>query len=133
MVAIQGTKGTLFEGGSTYRLKGRNAYLTLIEAFGPTGNRYYRSFVASTLDGAWTPLADSWDNPFAGSANVTFDGGAAWTKDVSHGEMVRDGYDQKLEIDPAKLQFLYQGVDPAQTGVDYSQLPYRLSLLTQTR
>ena len=116
VVAIQGTKDTLFEGGSTYHLKGKNAYLTLIEAFGPTGNRYYRSFVASTLEGTWVPLADSWTNPFAGKTNVTFDGGTAWTNDISHGEMIRDGYDQNLEIDPANLQFLYQGVDPSQTS-----------------
>jgi hypothetical protein len=130
VVAIQGTKDTLFEGGSTYHLKGKAAYLTLIEAFGPTGNRYYRSFVATTLEGTWVPLADSWTNPFAGKTNVTFDGGTAWTNDISPGEMLRDGYDQTLEIDPANLQFLYQGVDPTRTSVEYSQLPYRLGLLT---
>ena len=44
-VAIQGVKETVFEGSMTYRLKGKDAYLTLVEAFGPTGNRFFRSFV----------------------------------------------------------------------------------------
>ena len=47
-VAIQGVKETVFEGSMTYRLKGKDAYLTLVEAFGPTGNRFFRSFVSST-------------------------------------------------------------------------------------
>jgi hypothetical protein len=132
-VAIQGVKETVFEGGMTYHLKGKDAYLTLVEAFGPTGNRFYRSLVAPALDGVWTPLAADWLNPFASKMNVTFPGGAAWTNDISHGELIRDGHDQKLEIDPANLQFLYQGADPAQTGIEYSQIPWKIGLLTQTQ
>ncbi len=131
-VSIQGVKETVFEGSAHYRIKGKDAYLTLVEAFGPTGNRFYRSFVASTLDGVWSPLADSWANPFAGRTNVTFADGVAWTNDISHGELLRDGHDQKLEIDPANLRMLYQGVDPTKTSGEYSQIPYRLALLTRT-
>jgi endo-1,4-beta-xylanase len=129
-IAIQGTKDSLFEGDAVYRIKGKNAYLAMIEAFGPTGNRYYRSFVAPALDAAWVSLADSWANPFASRMNVTFPGATAWTNDISHGELIRDGYDQTLEIDPTNLQFLYQGADPSKTNVDYSQIPYQLGLLT---
>ena len=131
VVAIQGVKETVFEGGMTYRIKGKAAYLTLVEAFGPTGNRFYRSFVSPTLDGVWSPLAADWTNPFAGKTTVTFEGGA-WTNDISHGEIIRSGYDQKLEIEPSNLQFLYQGADPAQTSIEYSQIPWKLALLTQT-
>jgi len=132
VVVMKDAKERLYEGGSTYRLKGMNRYLTLIEAMGPSGTRYYRSFVADTLDGAWTPLADSWENPFAGQSNVSFEG-AAWTRDFSHGELIREGYDETLTVDPNNLRFLYQGVDPAQTGVEYFRLPYRLALLTPAR
>jgi endo-1,4-beta-xylanase len=54
-----------------------------------------------------------------------------WTADFSHGEMIRASNDQHLVINPCHMQFLYQGEDPAASGA-YSQLPWRLGLLTQT-
>ncbi|WP_329072303.1 non-reducing end alpha-L-arabinofuranosidase family hydrolase [Streptomyces sp. NBC_01429] len=89
--------------------------------------RVYRAWTSPSLDGAWTQIA----NPFAGLTNVTFPNGQ-WTNDVSHGELIRTGYDQTMEIDPCDLRLLYQGVDPGSTNVPYSQLPYQLGLLTQT-
>jgi hypothetical protein len=218
VVALQVEDGQsendLFEGSATYKIRGENRYLTLIEAIGPTGKRYYRSFVADTLDGEWTPLADTWESPFAGPTNViSYDdvpsaggaggsgglapGGAAgsgtstaagdagtpgaagtagalgaggavggiagapsaggadgsagapgsvagaagqsgtagatqvpWTVDISHGELLRDGYDQTMTINACNLQLLYQGRRSVAASLDYSQLPYRLGLLT---
>jgi hypothetical protein len=38
-----------------------------------------------------------------------------------------------LEIDPCHLQFFYQGLDPgSDDGRPYSQLPWKLGLLTRT-
>jgi hypothetical protein len=122
-------KFELFEGSAHYKVKGRDQYLTIIEAIGG-GGRFYRSWTASALEGPWTPLADTEQEPFAGAANVTYESGVAdWTNDVSHGEIIRDGVDQTMTIDACNLRFLYQGRDPS-SGGEYSQLPYRLGLLT---
>ena len=116
--------GKLFEASNVYKVEGTNKYLLLVEAYGP---RYFRSWTSTSLDGPWTALADKQSAPFAGAANVSFDG-AKWTNDISHGEMIRAGYDETLTINTCNMQFLYQGVDPSSTA-DYEQLPYRLGVI----
>ena len=123
----------LFEASCVYKLKGTNQYLAFIEAIGKDGNRYFKGFLSDSLDGEWTPFHASEDDPFAGLANVTYeDGVTPWTRDISHGEILRDGYDETLTVDPDNLVLLYQGL-PIETprDLDYSQLPYRLALLHQ--
>jgi hypothetical protein len=132
-IAIQDNRNNLFEASITYKIKGTDTYLTLIEALSPA--RYYRAWTSDRLDGEWTPVpgADSWQTPFAGINNVTFeDGVEPWTKDISHGEMIRDGYDEKMILDPNNLQLLYQGRDP-NLNTRYNLLPYRLGLLSQDK
>ncbi len=127
---ISETRETVFEGSMTYKLKGTDKYLTLVEGLGPS--RYYRAYLANRLDGQWTPIpgADTYGNPFAGINNVTFAAGIdPWTRDISHGELIRDGYDETLTVDPKNLQMLFQGRDP-DSGGPYHGLPYRLGLLT---
>ncbi len=129
-IAIQDNRNNLFEASITYKIKGTDTYLTLIEALSPA--RYYRAWTSNDLNGEWTPVpgADTWETPFAGINNVTFaDGVEPWTRDISHGELIRDGYDEKMILDPNNLQLLYQGRDPTSRG-NYSLLPYRLALLT---
>ncbi|MDC0773504.1 non-reducing end alpha-L-arabinofuranosidase family hydrolase [Streptomyces sp. HD] len=130
VIAAQDSKFALFEASNVYKVQGSNQYLLLVEAVGSDGRRYFRSWTASSLAASWTPLAASESNPFAKSGNVTFPAGA-WTRDISHGEMIRAGYDQTLTIPPCKLQYLFQGKDPNADG-DYNLLPWRLGLLTQT-
>jgi hypothetical protein len=131
VIAIQGSKETVFEGSSTYLIEETSSFLTLVEAFGPSGDRFYRSYVADTLDGEWKPLHDAWDNPFAGMNNVTFANGDAWTADISHGELIRTNYDQTPKISLNGLRFLYQGRDPKKAFADYFRYPYRLGVLTR--
>lgn len=131
VIALQDpNRFNLFEASNVYKLKGSNSYLLLVEAIGSDGRRWFRSWTSPALDGTWTSLANTEDNPFARSNNVVFPQGA-WTKDISHGEMIRDGVDQTLEIDPHHLQYLYQGEDPSASG-PYVELPWRLALLTET-
>jgi endo-1,4-beta-xylanase len=129
-IVLSDSRFALFEGSATYKVRGSNTYLTMVEAIDSTGRRYYRSWTAPSLSGPWTPLAASESNPFARANNVTFPSGA-WTVDISHGELIRAGIDQAMELDPCNLQFLYQGMNPSASG-EYSQLPWRLGLLTQS-
>jgi endo-1,4-beta-xylanase len=129
VIAMQDSnKNRLFEAANVYKVN--NSYLLLVEAIGSDGRRYFRSWTASSLSGSWTPLADSESNPFARANNVAFSG-TAWSKDISHGEMIRSGYDQTMAVSPCNLRYLYQGLDPNASG-SYNSLPWKLGLLTQT-
>ena len=125
-------RGDIFEASCTYRLKGTGQYLTIVEAetHRPGGWRYYKAYLADALDAEWKPLADTWEKPFAAPGNVTF-AGEKWSESISHGELLRTGIDQRLEIDPQHLRFLYQGVlERDRKGKIYGQIPWRLGILS---
>jgi endo-1,4-beta-xylanase len=126
--------GRIFEASNVYAMNGTNQYLAIIEAFDQTSNnrRYFRSWIADSLEGPWLPWQASGSFPFAGARNVSFEG-APWTNDISHGEAIRAGYDETLAIEPCRLRYVFQGADPtADNGGDYNKIPWRLGLLTQT-
>jgi hypothetical protein len=125
------TKNNLFEATNVYKVAGTNQYLLLQEAINnTTWRRCFKAFTSTSLTGDWTPLAATENRPFASRDNVAFPGGV-WTEDISHGEMVREGNDQTLTINPCRLQYVYQGIDPGATD-DYISKPWRMGLLTQT-
>ena len=118
----------VFEASHTYKLKGMDKFLTIIEAQGG-GRRYYKAYLADRLEGSWKPVADTQQQPFAGAANVR-DTGPHWADSISHGELLRGGYDEHLEVDPAHIRFLFQGVsDQAMRGKTYGEIPWRLGIL----
>jgi len=122
-------QGDVFEASHTYRLRGLEKYLTLIEAQNGRGWRYYKAYIADRLDGQWRPLAAEKDHAFASIENVEQPAGR-WTDVVSHGELLRVGYDEKLEVDPDHLRFLIQGVlDKDRQGKGYGDIPWRLGIL----
>lgn len=123
-------EGDVFEASHTYRLSDGSGYLTLIEAQGEGGRRYYKAYAAEVLEGPWSPVADTRERPFAGLANLLPNTG--WTDSVSHGELIRSGRDQRLEVDPADLRFVFQGVrDADREGRAYGDIPWRIGLLTR--
>ena len=53
-----------------------------------------------------------------------------WTDAISHGELLRTGTDEHLEVDPTNLRFLFQGVaDEDRRGKQYGEIPWKLGLL----
>jgi hypothetical protein len=122
-------EGDIFEASHTYRLKGVDRFLTVVEAQAQGGRRYYKAYTAERLDGQWTPLAATAAQAFASPGNVGFSG-ERWTDSFSHGELLRDGYDQTLTVDPDRLVFLFQGVSEAdRRSKRYGEIPWRLGLL----
>ncbi|KAI8812461.1 glycosyl hydrolase family 62 protein [Cladochytrium replicatum] len=129
-----GINRVYFEASMIYKVKngsGNFKYFAAIESGDPSWNRYFHGFTAPSLAGPWTALSASGDSghtrPFAGQQNVVWPN--AWTKDVSHGELIRTGNDEYLEVDFCNLKLLYQGMKPGSTG-DYNALPWRLGVLT---
>lgn len=130
VVALQ---ADVFEASHTYRLKGLEKYLTIIEAQNGHGWRYYKAYLADRLDGKWIPLAGEKDKAFASMQNVEHPA-ERWTDVVSHGELLRAGCDEKLQVDPENLRFLFQGVlDKDRAGKNYGQILWRLGILQPAR
>jgi hypothetical protein len=122
-------EGDVFEASHTYRLRGLNQYLTLIEAQNGHGWRYYKAYRAQRLDGPWIPLAAERNEAFASLRNVSQEA-SRWTDAISHGELLRVAADERLEVDPVNLRFLIQGVlDANRKDKPYGQIPWSLGLL----
>jgi len=121
----------IFEASHTYRLEGLDMYLTIVEA-NPNANRYYKAYIAESLDSGWAPVADSWEKPFAGKVNVRpVRGVSVWADNISHAELIRTGNDQTMPIDPEKLQLVFQGaLQTEKAGIEYDKIPWRIGILT---
>jgi Glycosyl hydrolase family 62 len=119
----------IFEASHTYRLKGLDKFLTVVEQ---DGRRYYKAYIADRLDGAWTPLANTAAHPFASWQNIRPAAGVeAWTDNVSHGELIRDSIDQTLTVDPHNLKFVFQGMlDKHKSGKGYGEFQWRIGILS---
>jgi hypothetical protein len=126
-------QGDIFEGSHIYRLDEQDLYLNLIEENTSGDRRFFKSFTADSLDGEWSPLAATLENPYAaawGGGENVFQTAARWTDYISHGEMLRSGVNEymKAELD---APFFFQGVDHAdrQTAPSYGEIPWKLGLL----
>jgi len=124
-------RADIFEASHTYKLKGHNQYLTLVEAQGD-GRRYYKAYLAGRLEGPWQGLADTLARPFAARANVQQE--TEWTANISHGELIRTGVDERMEVDLATMRFVFQGAsDREYGGQGYGGIPWRLGILELIR
>ncbi len=125
----------LFEASHTYRIDEDGTYITVVEGEDRRDGvkRYFMAYIADTLDGEWTRVAVTPEEPFAGAANVTFQGDA-WTDHVSHGEFVRLTSDETLTVSARDMRMVFQGVPHSEyAGKRYGDIPWRVGLLTPNR
>jgi hypothetical protein len=128
---VMALQADIFEASHTYRLKGMDTYLTIVEAQADA-RRYYKAYLADRLEGPWRGLADSPSKPFAAYSNVVQ--GKEWTTNISHGELLRTSVDETMEIDPANVRFLFQGAsDSEYRGNPYGKIPWRLGILEMAK
>ncbi|RCX14850.1 dockerin type I repeat protein, partial [Anaerobacterium chartisolvens] len=110
-----------FEGAEIYKSLADGQYYLLIEDM--KDGRYYELWTSSSAGGPWTQVAEKW----AWRGNLSYNG-SRWTTNVSHGELIRAGYNQKLEInDINKVDFLIQGT--LSLSGDYQKLTWDLGLI----
>ncbi len=94
-------------------------FAMLFETSREGGWRQYGLASAPDLGGPWSLI----DGDFASSMN------SEWSRDISHGELLRTGYDERLEADLVNMQFLIQGMPAAEHKGNYPDLRWRLGLI----
>lgn len=110
----------VFEAPHVYKNNADGQYYMMVEGMG--ASRWQELWKASYLAGTWTKQQEQW----AHISNCTFTG-ETWTNQVSHGEIIRAGTDEKLTINSITTpQILIQGTTGSGT---YAQLPYDLGLM----
>lgn len=112
----------VFEAASVYKSLADNQYYLLVEAM--LDGRSYELFTSSSAGGPWKLVNNKW----ATKSNLTKYLSDKWTTNVSHGELIRAGYNQKLEInDINKVDFLIQGT--TDLSGDYQKIHWDLGII----
>ncbi|MBD3288987.1 hypothetical protein GF337_09305 [candidate division KSB1 bacterium] len=124
-----------------YRVKKNGKYLAILEAAHPhptnqfywdARNRFLIAITADSLDGPWQRVEASENEFFANPANLTYKNGIQpkYTQ-ISHFEVLRSGYNQKLEIDDYRFRILFEGMDGSKIpdSYNYNELPWELVLM----
>ena len=116
-------EGDFIYASHTYRQEGPEAarYITLVTARGadtttadgaaaakPPQRHYQQSYTAARLEGPWVPAAAAAAQPYAGTANIRRTD-ALWSGDISHGEPLRQGNDERMILEPQPTGFIFHG------------------------
>ena len=112
-----------------YKVKDRREFHMIYEL----NKRNVRSFgiaTATKLEGPWKRVTDR----YATGDQLKWAGGVKpWTEMVSHGELLRAGYDEKMEYEPKNCRWLIQGVMKKDTNVSYPSLPWKLGVMRKVQ
>ncbi len=117
-----------FEGVQVYKSLADGKSYMLIEDFAGEG-RYYELWTADSPGGTWTKVEEEWAH---GNKLVYF--ADHWTDQVSHGELLRAGKNERFEIsDINRCQFLIQGVLAEDyESLPYGSIPYEIGIIRQS-
>jgi len=111
-----------FEAVNVYRSRADGQYYLVSEDY--LDNRYYELWTSAGAGGPWTRVAEKW----AWRGNLVYNAGQ-WTTSVSHGEFLRAGVNQRLEInDINRVDFLIQGTTQL-SCCPYQQIPWDLGMI----
>ena len=113
------------EASMIYKIKGTQKYIMLTETRYQLNKREY--YIAESTD-----LRGIWKNSrlFATGGDLIFvERGKIWTNYISHGELIRSGYDEKMEIDSLeKVDFLIQGALKV-NYIKYDEIPWQIGII----
>ncbi|MEN8139216.1 MAG: non-reducing end alpha-L-arabinofuranosidase family hydrolase [Bacteroidota bacterium] len=137
-------KWKMFEAAHVFYSKKDEKFIALGEGayFHPTRkwdvdarNRFIFAMVADSIDGEWTRYEGDKNDFFADAEDVyNADGSKSKNSLVSHPELIRASYNQKLEIESIEeIQMLYQSFDATNIPAtyNYNELPLKLSLMSK--
>lgn len=108
-----------------YKVTGKNEFHMIYE-LNNQGERSFGLAKANHLEGPWERVTDEYAS---GNQLIFGDDSKQWTEMVSHGEVIRAGYDQKLEYDPNNCRWIIQGIMKNELNDDYPSLPWKLGII----
>jgi len=132
----------MFEAVHIYHVKKTDQYLAILECgyenlnrekLVDARNRFLIAMVADKLQGPWRRVESGVNEYFAdASALYNEDGTPSAYTLVSHPELIRNGYNQKLEITDFNITMLMQSFDGSAFSDNYyySELPWELAIVT---
>jgi len=110
-----------------YKVKGKTEFHMIYE-LNTDGIRSFGLAKSNKLDGGWIKVTDD----YATGTQLQYSRDTkVWTEMVSHGEMIRSGYDEKMEYNPENCRWLIQGILKSELTDDYPSLPWRLGVIEQ--
>ncbi len=132
----------MFEAVHVYHVKKTDQYLGILECGYENLNReklvdarsrFLIAMVADDLQGPWRRVEGGVNEYFTdASALYNEDGTKSAYTLVSHPELIRSGYNQKLEIADSNISMLIQSFDGSAFSDNYyySELPWELAIVT---
>lgn len=134
VIQLRGPDWHLFEAGHIYKVKQTPWFIAIIEGLQwskPGAMRFFQLFATQDLNSAcWHPIQVSPDDAFAHASQCQQD--PAWTANISHGECIRSGSDERLEIDNERVRMVIQGVDECGYKNPYIKIPWQLGLMQRS-